>query len=304
MERQLKLFAKQTVRAVRTRPAIIFPLLFILVPSLYFLFGISQRTFSSDLPKEDRLIDIYEDGVWYQVNGEELDDNSRQYTDKNVKITVDNDVLEISTKSIEVQSVLTEAGVRLGEFDRAEPHLFAPIYDGMLITVVRVSRVQEQAEEIIPNGIEYLENSQLLIGTENVLKEGRDGLKILTIEKEFEDGILISKKIIDERIVEYPVNQLIEKGTKIEILDTQEGAASYYVHPKYAGELITAHNTYPIGSKVRVTNIQNGKSVIVTVVDRGIHSSNRVVDLSKAAFAQIEDLWKGLAYVRVELVKS
>ncbi len=304
MERQLRLFAKQTVTAVRKRPTIIFPLLFILIPTVYFFFGISQRTFSSDLPKEDRLIDIYEDGVWYQVSGDEMDDNTRAFTEKNVRIIFDKQDRNIITTSIEVQTALNENGIVLGEYDRVEPQLLAPVSDGMTITVIRIHKVQEDIEEIIPRKTEYTENAELLIGTENVLNEGRDGLKILTIEKEFEDGILISKKIIDERIVEYPVNQLIEKGMKIEILDTQEGVASYYVHPKYADELITAHNTYPIGSKVRVTNIQNGKSVIVTVVDRGIHSSNRVVDLSKAAFVQIEDLWKGLAYVRVELVKS
>ena len=51
--------------------------------------------------------------------------------------------------------------------------------------------------------------------------------------------------------------------------------------------LTAAHRTYKFGTKVKVTNQRNGKSVIVTINDRGPHVRGRIIDLSKRAAARI-----------------
>ena len=53
------------------------------------------------------------------------------------------------------------------------------------------------------------------------------------------------------------------------------------------GQLTAAHRTLPLGSKVRVTNAANGKSVIVRINDRGPFHGGRIIDLSKSAASQI-----------------
>ncbi|WP_171035446.1 septal ring lytic transglycosylase RlpA family protein [Pseudoalteromonas ruthenica] len=78
----------------------------------------------------------------------------------------------------------------------------------------------------------------------------------------------------------------------------QQGLASYY-HDNYHGRttasgerfdqtvLSAAHRNLPFGSKVKVTNINNGRSVVVRINDRGPFVSGRIIDLSRRAFKHI-----------------
>ncbi len=70
-----------------------------------------------------------------------------------------------------------------------------------------------------------------------------------------------------------------------------------------AGAMTTAHQTYPFGTRLKVTHVKNNRSVIVRVNDRGPTQAGRVVDLSRAAASQLRMLREGLAEVRVEVVK-
>lgn len=66
--------------------------------------------------------------------------------------------------------------------------------------------------------------------------------------------------------------------------------------------MTAAHKTLPIPSYARVTNLENGKAVVVRVNDRGPFHSNRIVDLSYAAAKKIGILGKGSGLVEVERV--
>jgi rare lipoprotein A len=66
--------------------------------------------------------------------------------------------------------------------------------------------------------------------------------------------------------------------------------------------MTAAHPTLPIPSLVRVTNLENGKSVIVRLNDRGPFVDDRIIDLSKAAGAALDMHGKGTAKVRVQYV--
>lgn len=88
----------------------------------------------------------------------------------------------------------------------------------------------------------------------------------------------------------------------------QSGIASYYWQPQAVAcggrfnpnALTAAHKTYPCGSRIRVTNKRNGKSVVVTVNDRGPFVKGRIVDLSLAAAKIIGMTGSGLVPVTVE----
>lgn len=67
-------------------------------------------------------------------------------------------------------------------------------------------------------------------------------------------------------------------------------------------KLTAAHKTLPFGTKVLVTNVDNGKSVTVTINDRGPFVKGRIIDLSQAAFAKIENIAKGLAAVEIKVI--
>ncbi len=65
--------------------------------------------------------------------------------------------------------------------------------------------------------------------------------------------------------------------------------------------LTAAHRTLPFGSKVKVTNTLNKKSVTVRINDRGPYSKGRIIDLSRAAAAKIDMLNQGVAPVRLQV---
>ena len=94
---------------------------------------------------------------------------------------------------------------------------------------------------------------------------------------------------------------------------TEEGNASWYGDPFNGrrasnGEiydmykLTAAHRTLPFDTRVRVTNLNNGKSTTVRITDRGPFVENRIIDLSLAAAREIDLVGPGVAPVRVEVL--
>lgn len=64
-----------------------------------------------------------------------------------------------------------------------------------------------------------------------------------------------------------------------------------------------AHKTLPFNSRVRVTNLDNGKSTVVRINDRGPFIQGRIIDLSRSSFTQIADTSQGLVRVRIEVIE-
>lgn len=66
--------------------------------------------------------------------------------------------------------------------------------------------------------------------------------------------------------------------------------------------MTAAHRSLPFGTKVRVTNRRNGKSVVVRINDRGPFAGGRVIDLSRSAASAIGMLGSGVAPVTLSVV--
>lgn len=98
--------------------------------------------------------------------------------------------------------------------------------------------------------------------------------------------------------------------------DNDEVKTSYasYYHDKFNGrktasgqifsnsKLTAAHRTLPFGTKVKVTNLRNGESVVVTINDRGPFHASRALDLSKAAFDEIGNVARGTMPVEYQVI--
>jgi rare lipoprotein A len=101
----------------------------------------------------------------------------------------------------------------------------------------------------------------------------------------------------------------------VPVVDTAVGHASFY-SDKFIGKktasgeifsqdkLTCAHNTYPLGSKVRVTNLKNGKTIVLKVNDRLHHRNPRLVDLTRAGASKLGFHKSGIVKVKVELISS
>ncbi|MGA9582234.1 MAG: septal ring lytic transglycosylase RlpA family protein [Allosphingosinicella sp.] len=68
--------------------------------------------------------------------------------------------------------------------------------------------------------------------------------------------------------------------------------------------LTAAHRTLPLGTRLRVTNVANGRSVVVRVNDRGPFVGKRLIDVSLGAAREIQMIRSGTAQVRLELVNE
>ncbi|HEX8444966.1 MAG TPA: septal ring lytic transglycosylase RlpA family protein [Allosphingosinicella sp.] len=107
---------------------------------------------------------------------------------------------------------------------------------------------------------------------------------------------------------------VIDESAQANVEHVGDGVASFYGRElagnrTASGErfnpqaLTAAHRTLPLGSKLKVTNKANGKSVVVRINDRGPFHGRRVLDVSLAAAHQIGMYRAGKATVRMELLR-
>jgi len=94
-----------------------------------------------------------------------------------------------------------------------------------------------------------------------------------------------------------------------------EGISSYY-GPKFHGrltasgevfdmhQLTAAHKTLPFGTRIRVTNLDNNKQVVVIINDRGPFVKDRILDLSLGAAKKIDLIQSGTAKVKIEILNG
>jgi peptidoglycan lytic transglycosylase len=93
----------------------------------------------------------------------------------------------------------------------------------------------------------------------------------------------------------------------------ETGKASFYAmkfqsRKTASGEIFdqsastAAHKKLPFGTKVKITNVRNGKSVIVRINDRGPFVRGRIIDLSRSAFSKIGNTRAGVIDVKLKVV--
>lgn len=103
------------------------------------------------------------------------------------------------------------------------------------------------------------------------------------------------------------------KAPEGKALLTLEGVASYYAHEFHGrltsnGEtfdmhsLTAAHRTLPFGTKLRVTNLENNRTVTVRINDRGPFKEGRIIDLAMGAAEELDMIRNGTARVRLEVL--
>jgi len=98
--------------------------------------------------------------------------------------------------------------------------------------------------------------------------------------------------------------------TSVDASAAQYGKASYYWQPQPLASggrfnpnaMSAAHKTLPFGTKVRVTRTSTGRSVVVTINDRGPYIAGRIIDLSRAAAQKLGMTAAGVTAVRVDVI--
>ena len=122
-----------------------------------------------------------------------------------------------------------------------------------------------------------------------------------------------SKQVQSATMRPYQINGKWYYPTTVSLGESHDGIASWY-GPDFHGKKTSngetysmyahtaAHKTFPMNTIVRVTSMENGKSTVVRINDRGPFVTGRIIDLSNSAAKDIDMLHKGTARVRVEVI--
>ncbi len=120
-------------------------------------------------------------------------------------------IISVYTK---VEDILKDLDIELTRKDTVIPSLNTELEPKQKIEIVRSEEVLEVSKEDIPFEEVVNKNKNLAEGTKQVVQEGQNGVKEITIRKCFKNGELISEKKISEVIAKEPISKITEVGTK------------------------------------------------------------------------------------------
>lgn len=218
------------------------------------------------------------------------------------RVVVRGKARDVVTNAATVRQLLSAMGITPDGNDRVSPPPSTPIpVEG----TIRFSEVEFRVREVrekVPHETVSTSTSELPRGEVRILQAGVDGVALHTVQLWVVNGKVVGRWPIDERVVRPAVTerQLVGVGdlgaAGQSTTGTQVGEATWY-EPPWSG-LTAAHPSLPFGTKVTVTNLDNGKSVTVVINDRGPFGG-RIIDLSREAFELIAPLGQGVARVRL-----
>jgi rare lipoprotein A len=270
---------------------------------------------------------ITRDGLTFTIN-----------TPKNVTVDAAGTPKELRVAGT-VSDALAAAEVTPDEDDVVTPAADTSLTDGLAIAYTNVEQRSTTKEEAVPFEKKEEKSDDLEKGETKVTTEGVDGVKTQNFVEIYHNGTLVSSELQSEEVTKEPVTQVTQIGTKeakkpsesksSESSDSSDsnkasgggssttpasGAnscpASYYWENQTTAsgeqfnpnDLTAAHKSLPLGSKVKVTNPSNGKTVVVRINDRGPYVGNRCLDLSKAAMETIGGTSSGVITVNYEVL--
>ena len=215
-----------------------------------------------------------------------------------VKIGTDEPVTK-TTYGITVRQFLDQAKIALSPIDKVNLDLGARLANGDKIVITRVNEetVIEESETDPP--VKVNSDSSMFLGEEKVEEPGQPEIAKITVKIHSENGKETSREVLKKEITQEAKTKIVRRGTKVEVVSTEDGQASWY--GTVAGT--AAHKTLPFGTKLRVTNTLTGNSTIVKVADRGPYIAGRIVDLCTEAFKALAPLSTGTIPVKVEILK-
>ncbi|MBI4836661.1 MAG: septal ring lytic transglycosylase RlpA family protein [Candidatus Abawacabacteria bacterium] len=222
---------------------------------------------------------------------------------------------KVFSRGTTVGDVLNEQEIVLTDQQRVIPEVSAWLEPEIKIQIL--AEREEKLKRKVDIAFKKVEkrDATLTIGKRIVEQEGLLGKKEETYNLVYIGDQLKEKKLLRTEILSEPQDEIVKVGTKMpaQTETIENGKASFYSAsldgsrtasgpPIRLTEMVAAHKTLPFGSLVKVTNVNNGKSVVVKIIDRGPYITGRVIDLTPAAFQQIASLSSGVVSVRLDLI--
>jgi len=131
-----------------------------------------------------------------------------------VQVTADGQTKTVYTTEKTVRNAIEKLNISIGKEDKVMPSLDQVIASGGKVTVVRVKKTFEDRKQTVPFQIVKKADPTLLKGKEKVVQNGKSGLVVSKVEKVYEDGKLVSAKVVNKLVQAPSVNTIIAVGTK------------------------------------------------------------------------------------------
>lgn len=220
---------------------------------------------------------------------------------RHIRLMADGSEQTVETTAVSAAEIIARAGMALDDDDLVTPSRETAVPDGAKIVITRVEIREETKEAKIPFVTKVEEDERLSWRKKIVKQKGENGIKTTTYRVSYHNGKEVNRKVLSASVTKEPVTEIVTQGTYVKTGKSHRGAASWYA---WTGTMAAANPWLPKGSYVRVTNMDNGKSVIVVINDRGPFVPGRIIDLDKVAFEKIASLGAGVINVKMEEITN
>ncbi|YAI82442.1 MAG: septal ring lytic transglycosylase RlpA family protein [cyanobacterium endosymbiont of Rhopalodia sterrenbergii] len=218
--------------------------------------------------------------------------NSKNSADSSEKVQADTDVMNLA-KAV---------AKRLNEVSQDEQ------FDSKNITVSANAKDKSYTIKLSDKELVTIDSQTILSDTTNNLAD--DALQATNRLRRLMGDALPLNAIAN---IPSTAPEVTKAGVKKQVTSLRKGMASWY-GPGFHGRLTAngerynqngltaAHKNLPFGTRVRVTNLNNGRSITVRINDRGPYAYGRIIDLSKGAARVIGLMGSGVAPVQIEIL--
>jgi uncharacterized protein YabE (DUF348 family) len=216
-----------------------------------------------------------------------------------IKIIVDGKTTENYTLASSVRDAILENNITLGRLDQSVPDFNSLPANNLKIVITRINVEEKIETEAIPFKTTEKTDAKLSWREKKIEQPGEKGEREVKYKITYKNGKEISRIILEKKITQDPITEIVIKGTYMELGKAAKGQGTWYA---WKGGLFAASTTIPKGTFVKVTNLANSKTVVVEINDYGPQGKGRIIDLDKVAFAKIASLGAGVIGVKVERI--
>ncbi len=189
----------------------------VLVDGLFLSRVVAPVDTVADVLAEADLAQLPDDGARVTpALGSSVDDGDaiEVWTPQDVRIAVDGETLTVETLIQDVESLLEAEGIELGDDDRINVALEAPLVFVDDVVIERVEYVDEVDEVVLEHDEVRRETDDLDQGNTRVDVEGEDGLRHDTWQVKLVDGDEVDRELVDEEIVREPTDRVVLVGPR------------------------------------------------------------------------------------------
>ena len=149
-----------------------------------------------------------------------------------VNVTIDGEESSHKTDALTVGEFLTSLGLEIKEGDVIEPGMDTAITDGLELEVKTREIKTEVEDRPMSYSTKVVETADMAYGETKVSQEGKNGVKTVTVEKEYLGGELVNENVLDVVVKEEPVDEVVLKGTYRANSVTDAFTGESYVYTK------------------------------------------------------------------------